>query len=175
MWFKNFIDLNEVEKVLVYGWRNHSRIAPFMRTKNITLRGHYAFLKTLKNDEYKQYFLALENDEILGVVCFIGIKHGISCEFGIYQNPDLRGFGARLMEAMLKYAFEVLKVTTLYACALNYNTKAIALYHKFGFTLTKKDTTMSYFLLEISAYGTNNQNAKSQTNTISNTSAGGGI
>ncbi|WP_238699079.1 UDP-4-amino-4,6-dideoxy-N-acetyl-beta-L-altrosamine N-acetyltransferase [Helicobacter sp. MIT 05-5294] len=147
MQFKNFLDLNEVEKVLVYGWRNHLKIAPFMRTQTISLRGHLAFLETLRGDESKQYFLLIEGGEILGVVCFVDINFGISCEFGIYQNPDLRGNGTRLMEAMLEYAKSVLRVSKIYACVLNCNTKAIALYAKFGFILTKKDATMSYFKL----------------------------
>ncbi len=147
MELKNFVDLNEVEKILVFGWRNHLKIAPLMKTQTIPLKEHLHFLESLKQDATKQYFLVLENDEILGVICFVDIKLGISCEFGIYQNPDLQGYGAKLMEAMLKYAFEVLNVATLYACAFNDNTKALALYTKFGFNLTNKDETMSYFTL----------------------------
>lgn len=145
--FKNFVDLNELEKVLVYGWRNHLRIAPLMKTQTITLQNHLEFIESLKRDSSKQYFLALEEDKILGVLCFVDINLGVSCEFGIYQNPDLQGNGAKLMEAVLKYAFESLKVATLYACAFNFNDKAIRLYLKNGFILTKKDETMSYFEL----------------------------
>ena len=144
---KNFVDLNEIEKVLVFGWRNHLKIAPLMKTQTIPLKSHLDFIESLKNDSTKQYFLVFENREILGVVCFIDIKFGVSCEFGIYQNPDLQGKGTTLMKAMLEYAFDVLKVATLYACAFNSNVKAIALYEKFGFHLSKKDEMMSYFTL----------------------------
>ncbi|HJF83668.1 GNAT family N-acetyltransferase, partial [Helicobacter pullorum] len=64
---------------------------------------------------------------------------------GIYQNPNLKGYGKGLMEVVIKYAFETLKVKNLYACAFNENQKAISLYLKFGFIVTKKDTKMSYF------------------------------
>ena len=36
MTLKNFVDLNAIEKILVYGWRNHLKIAPLMRTQTIT-------------------------------------------------------------------------------------------------------------------------------------------
>lgn len=143
---KNFVDLDEIEKVLVFGWRNHLKIAPLMRTQTITLKEHLQFMESLKQDSTKQYFLALQDDEILGVLCFIDIQHGISCEFGIYQNPDLKGYGAALMEAMLKYAQETLGVVKIYACALNTNQKAISLYQRFGFQFTNKDAQMSYFV-----------------------------
>ena len=110
MELKNFTDLNEVEKILVFGWRNHLKIAPLMKTQTIPLKEHLRFLESLKCDSTKQYFLALRGDEILGVLCFTGIERGISCEFGIYQNPDLKGNGKALMEAMLRYAKENLKV-----------------------------------------------------------------
>ncbi|MBD5165460.1 UDP-4-amino-4,6-dideoxy-N-acetyl-beta-L-altrosamine N-acetyltransferase [Helicobacter sp.] len=153
MTLKNFVDLDEIEKILVFGWRNHLKIAPLMKTQTIPLKEHLHFLESLKQDTTKQYFLVLENSEILGVICFVDIRLGISCEFGIYQNPDLQGYGTKLMEAMLKYAFEVLNVATLYACAFNDNTKALALYTKFGFNLTNKDATMSYFTLSAGGGG----------------------
>ena len=153
MELKNFTDLNEVEKILVFGWRNHLKIAPLMKTQTIPLKEHLRFLESLKCDSTKQYFLALRGDEILGVLCFTGIERGISCEFGIYQNPDLKGNGKALMEAMLRYAKENLKVLTINACAINENTKAITLYQNFGFQLTHKDTQMSYFYLNVAGGG----------------------
>ncbi len=73
MMLKNFVDLDEIEKVLVFGWRNHLKIAPLMRTQTITLKEHLQFMESLKQDSTKQYFLALQDDEILGVLCFIDI------------------------------------------------------------------------------------------------------
>ncbi len=151
MELKNFVDLNEVEKVLVFAWRNHLKIAPFQRTQTISLKEHLEFLESLRDDRERQYFLVLEEEVILGVICFIKIERGVSCEFGIYQNPDLKGFGKVLMQEVLKFAFKNLKVKTLYACALNHNAKALALYREFGLNLTHKDATMSYF--ELSAGG----------------------
>lgn len=147
------MDLDEIEKILVFGWRNHLKIAPLMRTQTITLKEHLKFMESLKQDSTKQYFLALQNDEILGVLCFIDIQRGISCEFGIYQNPDLKGYGAALMEAMLKYAQETLGVVKIYACALNTNQKAISLYQSFGFQFTNKDAQMSYFVFSAGGGG----------------------
>ena len=51
-----------------------------------------------------------------------------------------------LMQTLLQYAFETLKVKSLYARAFNTNTKAISLYLAYGFNFFKKDCLMSYFV-----------------------------
>ena len=145
MRLKNFINLSQQESREVFLWRNSEEISCFMKTKNISWEEHIAFLEKLKEEVTKQYFLVFDGEVAVGVVDFVDIQRGDSCEFGIYQNPNLKGYGKGLMEVVIKYAFETLKVKNPYACAFNENQKAISLYLKFGFILTKKDTKMSYF------------------------------
>lgn len=142
---KNFRDLNEEQKWLVLSWRNHQNISKFMRTKRISQEEHFKFLEELKQSKTKKYFLLFRDKEPLGVIYFTNITLD-SCEFGIYQNPDLKGNGAALMQKMLQYAQETLGVKSIYACALNTNQKAISLYQRFGFQFTNKDAQMSYFV-----------------------------
>ncbi|WP_273214194.1 UDP-4-amino-4,6-dideoxy-N-acetyl-beta-L-altrosamine N-acetyltransferase, partial [Helicobacter rodentium] len=123
---KNFRDLNEEQKWLVLSWRNHQNISKFMRTKRISQEEHFKFLEELKQSKTKKYFLLFRDKEPLGVIYFTNITLD-SCEFGIYQNPDLKGNGAALMQKMLQYAQETLGVKSIYACALNTNQKAISL------------------------------------------------
>ncbi|WP_236033280.1 UDP-4-amino-4,6-dideoxy-N-acetyl-beta-L-altrosamine N-acetyltransferase [Helicobacter turcicus] len=145
MKLKNFAQLNVKEGALVLEWRNHASVAAFMKQKNITKTEHLNFMESLKHDTSKEYFLVFANAIPIGVIDFIEIVRGFSCEFGIYQSPFLKGYGEILMQKVLDYAFNVLKVKELRACAFNANTKAIDLYLRFGFEITKRDARMCYF------------------------------
>lgn len=142
---KDFVQLKTQEKALVYKWRTHKDIASYMRNKKISWEEHLEFLESLKGDLTKKYFLVFEANKAIGVIDFVDICEE-SCEFGMYQSPNLKGYGRVLMQTLLKYAFETLKVTSLYARALNTNTKAISLYLAYGFNFFKKDCLMSYFV-----------------------------
>lgn len=138
---KNFTQLSLAEIYLVLAWRNDAKIAPLMRTQNIPLKRHLEFLKELRQDESRRYFLVYEEEirgeEILGVIDFVGIG-AHSCEFGLYQNPHLRGKGAILMREVKRYAFEILGVKELRARVLKRNEKALKLYLQNGFEPQKE-------------------------------------
>ncbi len=142
----DFVDFNDAQKQLVFLWRNDESVAKYMHTKNITQDEHLRFFENLKESTNKKYFLLLKDEEPLGVIYFTNITAD-SCEFGLYSKPKLKGIGRILLHHIKLYAFNVLGVSKLCACALNCNAKAIALYTKFGFNLTNKDETMSYFTL----------------------------
>ena len=142
---KNFVELDDCQKREIWEWRNNSKISCFMKNKVISWEEHLGFIEGLKNNSTKMYFLVFLNQEAIGVIDFVDLKRGNSCEFGLYQNPHLKGYGAKLMEILMDYALKELAVKNLYACAFNENIKAINLYLRFGFILTKKDEIMSYF------------------------------
>lgn len=148
MELKNFTQLNTNESALVLEWRNHESVATFMKQKSVTKEEHLSFIKSLDRDFSKEYFLVFDGEIPVGVIDFISIVRGESCEFGIYQSPFLKGYGRLLMQKVLEYAFNVLKVQELRACAFNTNTKAIDLYLRFGFEIIKKDEKMCYFSRE---------------------------
>ncbi|PZT48795.1 UDP-4-amino-4,6-dideoxy-N-acetyl-beta-L-altrosamine N-acetyltransferase [Helicobacter valdiviensis] len=130
---KNFTKLSKEEAIMVLNWRNHPNVASFMNNATISPKEHLEFLQSLKSAKDKEYFLAYEGEIPIGVIDFINIKVGDSCEFGIYQNPNLKGQGNILMEALLDYAFGILKVKELKAHVKCDNIKAMNLYDKFGF------------------------------------------
>ena len=144
---KDFTTLSKSESKMVWEWRNHNKVCEFMKTKNIPFEMHCAFLESLKLDSTKLYFLVFKDSMPIGVVDFVNIKKNESCEFGIYQNPNLHGFGKILMEAMLNYAKDTLKLKRIYACAFVENKRAEALYLHFGFKIYNKDKAMNYFSL----------------------------
>ncbi|EAJ2879878.1 UDP-4-amino-4,6-dideoxy-N-acetyl-beta-L-altrosamine N-acetyltransferase [Campylobacter coli] len=131
-YLKDFTDLDKKEILLVWQWRNDEKISQFMKTKHIDFQEHLNFIIALKKDQTKKYFLVFKDDKAIGVIDFINITQD-SCEFGLYAKPNLKGVGQILMQEIKKYAFEILKIKELKACAFKQNKKALDLYLKNGF------------------------------------------
>lgn len=138
IYLKDFTHLDKNEILLVWQWRNDEKISQFMKTKYIDFKEHLNFIITLKKDRTKKYFLVFKDDEAIGVIDFTNITQ-ISCEFGLYAKPNLKGVGQILMQEIKKYAFEILKIKELKACVFKQNKKALDLYLKSGFFVTSKN------------------------------------
>ncbi|HZF70566.1 UDP-2,4-diacetamido-2,4,6-trideoxy-beta-L-altropyranose hydrolase [Sulfuricurvum sp.] len=133
-----FTELNDAEKEMILAWRNHPDIRMWMLTSNeISLDEHLRFIESLKNRSDKRYFLVRQANDYLGVVDLTDITL-TSAEIGIYANPDKRGVGTLLMDALIRYAFNTLKLTKLIANVFSNNEKAKRLYQKFDFTETDR-------------------------------------
>ncbi|EAH8149485.1 UDP-4-amino-4,6-dideoxy-N-acetyl-beta-L-altrosamine N-acetyltransferase [Campylobacter coli] len=138
IYLKDFTHLDKKEILLVWQWRNDEKISQFMKTKHIDFQEHLNFIIALKKDQTKKYFLVFKDDEAIGVIDFINITQD-SCEFGLYAKPNLKGVGQILMQEIKKYAFKILKIKELKACAFKQNKKALDLYLKSGFFVTSKN------------------------------------
>ena len=135
-----FTELNDTEKEMILAWRNHREIRMWMFNSNeISLNEHFRFIESLKNRSDKRYFLVRQANDYLGVVDLTNITSS-SAEIGIYANPDKRGVGALLMDTLIRYAFNTLKLTKLIANVFSDNEKAKRLYQKFDFKETDRTT-----------------------------------
>jgi UDP-4-amino-4,6-dideoxy-N-acetyl-beta-L-altrosamine N-acetyltransferase len=103
-----------------------------LNSNEISLNEHLSYIESLKNRSDKRYFLVQKGNDYLGVVDLIDITT-TSAEIGIYVNPDKRGVGGLLMEALIRYAFDTLKLTKLIANVFSNNENAKRLYQKFDF------------------------------------------
>lgn len=133
--YVNFTTLNEAQKAMILEWRNHPNVRTYMyNTGVISQKTHLEFIESLKTKENKRYFLVQRENENIGVIDFTDITP-TSATMGIYANPYLtqKGIGSILLQAIVDYAFDVLKVQTLKAEVFATNTKAKTLYKKFGF------------------------------------------
>lgn len=147
---KNFTELNSQEIKLIFKWRNHPDISQFMKTKHIDFEEHLRFLKNLHQDSSKKYFLVFQDEQMIGVIDFVNITTK-SCEFGLYVKPNLKSVGQILMNEIIKYAFEILKIKNLKACIFKQNQRALNLYLKNNFYIYNEDEEMFY--LELSRGG----------------------
>lgn len=121
---------------MILTWRNHENVKAHMyNTNDISEVEHFSFIEALQTREDRRYFLVQNAGVDIGVIDFNDISKE-SAVMGLYANPTLhqKGVGSLLMDAIVTYAFETLKVHILKAEVFEINTKAKALYEKFGFS-----------------------------------------
>lgn len=134
---KNFIDLTDEEKKEVLKWRNHPEIRKWMYDKReISLQNHLTFIENLKNDKSKFYFKIGD----FGVINF-KIKKDFA-EIGLHKNPEKKGVGNILMQKIIDYGFNELKLKKLILYVYEDNLKAINLYKKFNFKESDKKNNL---------------------------------
>lgn len=130
----DFTTLDKEQLKMVLAWRNHSDIRRWMLSDDeISFENHLQFVESLSNRADKRYFLVQRDDAYIGVIDLIDITD-ISAEIGIYANPQMRGVGEVLMNALIEYAFSTLGVRVLIASVFADNERAKHLYEKFDFT-----------------------------------------
>jgi len=133
----NFIELDDTEKNEILSWRNNEHVRKWMHNSNIISQSdHYKFIKTLKENKNKQYFLVKEQNKKIGVINFIRMDE--YTEFGVYTNPEYRGYGKKLMTTICNHGFEDMNLDRLVAEVFSHNKKALNLYLNFNFTIFKE-------------------------------------
>lgn len=133
----NFTNLTEQEKEMVREWRNSSAIREWMFTDHvITREEHSSFVQGLKEDN-KSYYWVVKNkaNEYSGVIYLnrIDVKSR-NAYLGIYVNPceEKKGEGRVMMDALIRFAFNVLHFHTLKAEVIEGNVRALSLYKRSG-------------------------------------------
>ena len=131
----NFVDLSLSEKSMILSWRNNENVRKWMyNAEIISIEGHISFIKELKEEKTKEYYLVSDREGYIGVIYFVNLDIiSKTVEFGLYANPDINGKGKILMDAISEYCFERLHMHKIIAEVLIENSKAIHLYHYYGF------------------------------------------
>lgn len=133
----DFVDLNPEEKKSVLEWRNHEAVKACMYYQNdISLEEHLDFIDSLWLCKSKQYLMVKKSNLCLGVIDLADINFNKrTSSFGLYANPfeKMQGSGKMLLESVIKYTFEILKLDTLKLEVFADNEKALNLYKKYGF------------------------------------------
>ena len=130
----NFIDLSQEEKMMILEWRNRLDIQKWMYTQNdISLEEHLDFIDSLRVITDKLYFLVKKDNINIGVIYFTQIKSNESLVMGIYANPNLKGYGKILLETIIYFSFEILKVEKIFSEVYFENERAFSLYKIYGF------------------------------------------
>lgn len=130
----NFIDLKLEEKEMILKWRNHPDIRKWMYNQDeIKFEEHLNFIDSLKLRKDKLYFLVKKEDDFIGVIDFTQLVNKESVHMGIYSNPNINGNGKILLNKIIDYSFNNLKVERIFSEGLMENEKAYILYKSFNF------------------------------------------
>jgi len=131
----NFTNLSLEEKKMILEWRNHKDIRKWMYNREIIgLDEHLNYIDSLTSKKDRLYFMVKYRGEVIGVIDFTNIDYiNKRTDFGIYAEPNSRGFGKILMSTIIYYAFYNFKMDRLIAEVFTENFKAISLYKKFNF------------------------------------------
>jgi UDP-4-amino-4,6-dideoxy-N-acetyl-beta-L-altrosamine N-acetyltransferase len=130
----NFVNLSLDERIIVLGWRNHPEIRKWMYNQDeIKFEEHLSFIESLKLKKDKFYFLVKKEKEFIGVIYFTQLLEKTSVHMGIYANPSIKGNGAILLNKIINYSFNNLKVKRVFSEVFAENKKAHNLYKKFNF------------------------------------------
>ncbi len=137
----NFTELTLEQKEMVLIWRNSSEIRKWMYSQEeIELNDHLNFIESLKSRKDKLYFLVKKDKEYIGVIDFTEIIEEESLHMGIYTNPNIKGNGKILLNKIIDYSFDNLKVKKIYSEVFSQNNKAYELYEKYNFKDISKKT-----------------------------------
>lgn len=115
--FKNFTQLTEEEKKLVWEWRNHESIRSWMYNKDIIeYDNHLQFISNLDNRKDAYYWLVFNEKEIpIGVFDITRVDYDKDfVEVGYYLSPKRLGDGLKLLKECLYLVFNVLKIQNVY-------------------------------------------------------------
>lgn len=146
---KNFTTLSLEEQKMVLTWRNNIEIRQWMYSQDIiSLEDHLSYVSSLESKKDRYYFLVKKDDENIGVIDFTSIdRTNGTAEIGLYAKPQSKGNGKHLMQEIIKYGFNDIKISKLLANVFITNQKAIALYKRFGFKEYKTDDNLVYMEL----------------------------
>lgn len=130
----NFVELSLDEKKMILEWRNHPDVKKWMyNQEDIKLDDHLSFIESLKQRDNKLYFLVKQNNENIGVIDFTQIIKNESVHMGLYVNPSVFAKGKILINAIINYSFNILKVKKIISEVFVENKRAHEVYIKFNF------------------------------------------
>jgi UDP-4-amino-4,6-dideoxy-N-acetyl-beta-L-altrosamine N-acetyltransferase len=124
--FKNLILVSDYEKKLILKWRNDFRVRRWMdNKKKISFLEHSNFLKKLKNEKNKIYFLISKKNKRVGVFTLNNIFNK-KAKIGFYISPFLkkREIVLEILYYSLMLCFKKLKLNKIYGYSEKKNQAA---------------------------------------------------
>ena len=146
----NFINLTHEELKMVLDWRNNPSIKKWMYSSDdITLDSHLKYIVSLKKRDDRKYFLVKDNNNYIGVIDLTSINYkNKEAEIGLYSNPEIKGNGKIILQSIIEYGFNNLKLERLFANLFIENETAYSLYKNFSFKEYKRDEQLIYMELK---------------------------
>ena len=148
----NFINLNENEIGKILDWRNHPVVKQFSNNhEEITIDEHKAFIEKLKiNKSREYYFVNLKSIKNGGGVIHFNNITTDEANIGLYKNlkSSMHKVGEILMDLILIISKEK-GLKKLKLDVLKNNGRALVLYGRYNFRITREDEHSYYMEREL--------------------------
>lgn len=142
---KNFVNISDFEKKLVWKERNKESIRLKMYNSDIIpFNNHIDWVNSLKNRNDCKYFLVYFDEIPMAVLNYVNISKGSSCELGSYIFEEYlnTGYGIPLGFVHFSVAFEQLNLKEVYCSVLESNSKVYKMNIKVGYKQNDAYTTV---------------------------------
>jgi len=141
--FLNILDASDELQKKVREWRNKETVRHAMLNQNfITEEDHVQWLKNLKTDESRKFWIVFFDDVPIGSIYLQNIHYEeLSSEWGFYIGEDEfrnRGLGKQILKKMMKIFFDEMGFKLLITKVLSNNDIALGIYKKFHFRETRR-------------------------------------
>lgn len=147
--FINFINLTLKEKKIIYKNRNSIFIRKWMFVNSfISFKEHLMFIKNLKEDKSKIFFLIKRKKKYIGVYSLINIKNNeAQSGYYLFLNSIKKNLALELLYSVIIYIFDNLKINKLYGYSAYKNKNAFLLNQILGFNQKKisKNNDLFYY------------------------------
>lgn len=132
--------ITEADTDDILKWRNNDNVRKyFLKQDKLNKTEHLNWLRTKVASGRVLQFIILHKPggQSIGTVYLHNIDtHNRKAEYGIFIGEELytnKGYGSRIAECIIHYAFHHMKLHKLYLRVLDDNYRAISCYEKAGF------------------------------------------
>lgn len=135
-----YISPMNVEDAEIYTkWLNDPEIVQYLSLRNslVSIYGERSYIENFSKVEFNMCIVKKENDELIGNIGLseLDYKNG-TAELGIFigEKENLgKGYGSEAIKLLTKYAFEELRLHSIYLRTYDINDRAVKAYEKCGF------------------------------------------
>ena len=131
--------MNSEDAELYVKWLNDSEIVKYLSAHNsmVSISGEKEYLDSASKKEFNLCIVKCENDELMGSISLdeIDYKNGTAM-LGIFigDSDNLgKGYGTEAIKLLTNYAFQELRLHSIYLRTLDTNERAQKSYKKCGF------------------------------------------
>ena len=120
-------------------WLNNTEIVQYLSLRNsmVSIAGETEYIENFSNKDFHLCIVKQENDELIGNIGLneIDYKNG-TAELGIFigEKENLgKGYGTEAIKLLVDYAFNELRLHSIYLRTYDFNERAQKSYEKCGF------------------------------------------
>jgi UDP-4-amino-4,6-dideoxy-N-acetyl-beta-L-altrosamine N-acetyltransferase len=147
---KSYYLLSRKEQLQILLWRNHPSVRNlFFQQSEISESEHLAFVKSLKSDESRRYWMVFHKGEPIGSIDLYRISDR-DCYWGYFLAPEKQksALGVFMEFAVQEIAFDIMHLEQLHSETFDHNANVLKIHRQFQFVETARERGRVYMTAE---------------------------